>query len=60
MGIEASFKFIAKHPAMACICGGILLLLLSPVYSQFALWGGGLIAIGVVLQILWLILFKKI
>lgn len=48
------FKFIAKNPPMACICGGIVLLLFSPAYQPF--WGGGwiLIVIGVVLQVLWL------
>jgi len=60
MEIEVIFEFIAKHPAMACICGGILFLLLSPAYNQFALWGGGLITIGVILQIIWLVLFRRI
>ncbi len=48
------FKFIAKNPPMACICGGILLLLFSPAYQSF--WGAGwvLIIIGVILQFLWL------
>jgi hypothetical protein len=55
--IEALFEFVAENPPMACICGGILLLLTSPAYNAFAPWGGGLIALGAVLQVLWI--FKE-
>jgi len=60
MIIEVFFKFIATHPAMACITGGILLLLLSPFYKSFESWGWILIIIGVILQVLWLFLFRRI
>lgn len=60
MVINAIFKFIATHPAMACIIGGILLLLLSPFYYKFESWGWILIVIGVILQIIWLFLFRRV
>jgi len=54
MVIQAVFEFVAENPPMALISGGILLLLTSPAYSAFAPWGGCLIALGAILQVLWI------
>lgn len=54
------FSFIAKHPAMALICGGILLLLLSPAHVSFVEFGWILVGLGVLLQVFWLLTFKRI
>ena len=44
---ESKFIFIAKHPAMALIVGGILLLILSPFYELFWIGGWILIVLGI-------------
>jgi len=59
MSLQVIFKFIAKNPSMALIAAGILVLLLSPVYSEFKDIWWKLIAAGIGLNILWLILWKK-
>ena len=67
MAIEAIFKFIAKHPASMCVAGGILLLLTSPFYENYTggdprFWQGGwvLVAIGVILNVIWLLTRKRL
>ncbi len=57
---KISFDFIARHPASIAILGGILFLFLSDMNENFAEWGWSLIILGVILQILWLFLFRKI
>jgi hypothetical protein len=55
-----AFEFIAKHPVSLLIAGGILLLLISSVENAFAVWGWTLIILGVILQVMWLIFFRRI
>ena len=47
-------EIIAENPPTALIGGGIVLLILSPMYQQFGSWGWILIVVGVILQVLWL------
>lgn len=51
--LDIIFKFIAKNPPTALICGGILLLILSPAYKPFGSWGWICIILGFILQVLW-------
>jgi hypothetical protein len=60
MVINVILKFIVTHPAMALITGGILLLVLSPMHDPFELYGWTLIIIGVMLQLIWLFLFRRV
>lgn len=53
--VKSIFEFFADNPPTACIIGGILLLIFSPAYAPFGVWGWILIIIGVILQVLWLI-----
>jgi hypothetical protein len=65
--IEAIFKFIAKHPAMALVTGGILFVLLGAVLepiqkesSSILLgWAPWLFAAGIILQVLWLFIYRR-
>jgi len=61
--IEVLFDFVAEHPAMACVCGGILFLLLGGFLILAAQWtaaiyfiifGFILFIVGIVLHLLWL------
>ena len=52
--LDIIFKFIAKNPPTALICGGILLLILSPAYESFGWAGWVLIILGIIIQILWI------
>jgi hypothetical protein len=47
-------EIIAENPPTALIGGGIVLLILSPMYQPFGGWGWRLIGLGVLLQVLWL------
>lgn len=58
--ISYSFEIIAKHPAAILIAGGILLLLLSNLNESFPSWGWTLIILGAILQVMWLVLFRRI
>ncbi len=53
-GINVILKIIAKNPPMALIGGGIVLLILSPADPKFWIGGWILIALGIVLQWLYL------
>jgi len=60
MAVRAVFSFVAKHPAMALICGGILLLVanpvtkaISPTMDYFGL-GVMMMVVGVALHVLWM------
>ena len=66
--IGASFKFVAKHPASALVCGGILMLILTPIFEMFFITAGdqrffmsawGLIILGAILNILWLVTRRR-
>jgi len=71
-GVEVNiivvFKFIAKHPAMALIVGGILFVLIGalldpviPETSNILLgWAPWLFGAGIILQILWIIFFRRV
>jgi hypothetical protein len=60
--VTVFFNFMAKHPAMACICGGILFLLIgggllaleSNAWGYFAGFGIILLVFGVALHLIWL------
>jgi uncharacterized membrane protein len=60
--LEAIFKFVSKHPAMALVCGGILCLILAALMKPFypasaeilLAWAPWLIGGGVLLHVLWL------
>lgn len=54
MIIDTVIEIIAENPPSIAIAGGIILLLASPAYGAFAPWGGGLIALGAILQVLWI------
>jgi hypothetical protein len=46
------FYNLARRPVMALIWGGILLLILSVLSSGLAIWGIGLVVLGIVLYLL--------
>jgi len=58
--VSAIFNFVAKNPPMALICGGVLLLVVSPFTktlsptADYTILGGILIIVGVGLHILWI------
>lgn len=60
MAVSAMFNFIAKNPPMALICGGVLLLVVSPATktmsasADYSLLGVVLIGFGIVLNLLWI------
>ena len=61
--VEAVFEFIAENPPTALIVGGILMLILSvilspldPSITSFLIrTGWGLIILGVVIHLIWLL-----
>ncbi len=65
MAVEAVFKFIAKNPPSIAIAGGILMWLVGSLQQTLGMSGQTLLGpapwvfgAGVVLQVLWLFVFR--
>ena len=59
--IGATFNFIGKNPPSLLIMGGILLLIIGGAGTATGIqtisyinWGGGILVLGVLLHIMWL------
>jgi hypothetical protein len=51
---DVFLEIFAKNPPTILMGGGIVLLILSPIYPKFGGWGWWLILGGIALQVLWL------